>query len=248
MSNYRVGLATAIRLGEGGIQAPRDAAWWAGYSNFVTECYDTPAIEKWRARHHKLPACLFVEGERVFHWYGGDLPLSEETTLEEAVQAILDGAGPDSGHPALAWSAHPRQLWPALGLHFSSYGGDYWLFAVWGNHAFWQGLHSAGTRGLFVLEVGCEYSETFLGYTYDFDEAAWPAWFLLLADLRGDTPLLTRIYPPTAPLEEARARDEVEGSALHFYSAFQGQMLRQALDNPLREPSPESRFENPWEI
>ena len=118
---------------------------------------------------------------------------------------------------------------------FSGYGGDYWMNEVYKNVAFWEGLHKAGTRGLFVLEVGSEHSLSFDGFEYAlYDKASCPAWVLLVADLRGESWTLERVYPRVTDLQNLDEDGEY-GQDLHFYSKYENTMIAEALANPHRE-------------
>ena len=118
---------------------------------------------------------------------------------------------------------------------FSAYGGDYWMHELYKNVAFWEGLHKAGTRGVFVLEVGSEHSISFDGFKYAlYNQASCPAWFLIVADLRGETWTLEKVYPRVTDFKEVKD-DEEYGQDLHFYSKYENQMIEEALSNPHRE-------------
>ena len=279
MSNYKAGIATAIFLDSARIFSPQGGAWWEGYASFVCGRYDTVKSEKWRAKNQKLPLCLHSVGETVFHWKGGDIWELDSRGLARIRAELLDSAGPGSGHPGLTeWPAlqndqsaglaseslpgllspEESRLCMKLAFYYSTYGGDYWLSAVWSCHAFWEGLHEAGTRGVFVLEVGSEHAlhyksshDSGLNYTYDVPNAAWPAWFLVLADLRGDKVKINRVYPPSEFIDAALKEGGEHESSLHFFSAFRGKMIEQALSNPRRESITREEFgqeTNPWYI
>lgn len=249
MSNYRAGLAianehTTIDAMPGRILAPEDERWWRGFIPFLTERYDTPEIEKKAAQAGFVPMFLYWQGEDVFHQFG-----KERNDLRNAFYRSELPAH----HPIHSYQYPPDD---AVGFSpesdpFLSYGGDYWLNELCRNRAFWEGLHKAGTRGVFVTEIGCEHGVEFGGFNYEVSGAAWPAWFLIVADLRNEDGFtLERVYPRKELIASAGDEEEI-GDTLHFYAQFPGRMIKEAMDNPNREAITAKelyRPEEPWYV
>ena len=116
--------------------------------------------------------------------------------------------------PVLKWKDYQYRLF------WDIYGGDYWLWYVWRNvgvdgrfFPFWEKLHAAGTRGIFVLEVGSEQGVTFRDHTgQDVDHELcwnsghWPGWYIEVADLRGDEVERFKVYDDPDYLEQLKKR------------------------------------------
>ena len=198
------------------VHPPTDTDWWNGYRSFTEPRYDTPRAEKSSAREQILPLFLSLRGEVVFHYFN-----AQERAEKHLVKHLPSG--------------HHYRTEEDKRLFFATYGGDYWLNAVFSNVAFWRGLHKAGSRGTFVLEVGCEHSIDFNGYEYSLYSAAWPAWYLLIASL-SDECTLEKVYPDPAIIEPHKYNDG-EGceSGLHFFCKHEGEMMHIARTSPFRE-------------
>ena len=182
----------------------------------MMERYDTPKAEI-EASHSFLPIFLYLRGEVVFHWMNaaerGDPILAKQLPKEHAVHQVENRT-----------------------LFYAMYGGDYWLNALFSSLWFWEGLHQAGTRGTFVLEVGCEHSIDFRGFSYSLYDAAWPAWYLLVATLEDQTWTLEKVYPDPEMIKPyVDVETEELGSVLHFFWAYEGKMLEIAKASPHRE-------------
>ena len=215
MSNYRAGVAVCISQ-DAQLVAPKDEHWWKEYSSLITSRYDTPASEKEASCTGLLPLFLHLRGEVVFPW--------------------MDAC--EKGDPYLEASLpkeHGAHKETNRTLMYSMYGGDYWLDAICSCSFFWQGLHKAGTRGTFILEVGCEHSISFRDFSYELYGAAWPAWYLLVATL-GDTCTLERVYPDPEDIKpHIQNRGEGCGSGLHFFWKYEGKMMDVAVSSSHRE-------------
>ena len=141
---------------------------------------------------------------------------------------------------------------------FLAYGGDYWMNELCRNPIFWEGLHKAGTRGLFVIEIGCEHSVTFQDYTYElYGIHSSPAWYLIVADLRREEYFsLERVYPRPEDLPAPKRDEDVDAeryleSTLHFYDRYKDHMIKEAMNNPYRETITAAelrRPEEPWYV
>ena len=216
MSNYRAGVA--VCNGDDVVLVrPTDEFWWLQYQELVVPRYDTPSCEKEASKLQILPMFLHLRGEIVFHWMNA----------------------PEKGDPMLAQTLpqeHGAHQEDNRTLFYSMYGGDYWLNALFSSLWFWEGLHKAGTRGTFVLEVGCEHSIDFQGFSYSLYGAAWPAWYLLVATLDDDTWVLEKVYPdPEIIKPHVETDGEDLGSDLHFFWKYEGKMMTIAKTAPHRE-------------
>ena len=215
MSNYRAGIAICISQ-NATLAVPQDEKWWDDYREAVIPRYDTPTAEKNSASRGLLPLFLYLRGEIVFHWMNacerGDPILAKHLPPEHA--------------------AHQEEN---RTLFYAMYGGDYWLNALFLRHNFWRGLQRAGTRGTFVLEVGCEHSIQFRGFSYSLYGAAWPAWYLLVATLDEHGCTLEQVYPDPEDIKPHIDNDEEIESSLHFFWMYEGKMLEIATTSPHRE-------------
>lgn len=214
MSNYRCGLAIT-NSDDVHVIPPKHAQWWDTYRERILDRYDTPQSEKDAAKMNLLPMFLYLRGEIVFHW----------STASEKGDPILKQLLPNT---------HPFHKENNRSLSYAVYGGDYWLNALFSDLGFWDGLHKAGTRGTFILEVGCEHSIDFEGFTYDLYNAAWPAWYLLVATLTDGTWSLEKVYPDPNLIVQFREDDEV-ASDLHFFWKYEGKMIDIARTSEYRE-------------
>ena len=216
MSNYRAGIAVC-NSNDVVLVAPKEQLWWARYQEFVTPRYDTPKSEKKAASLGLLPMFLHLRGEIVFHWMNAC----------------------DKGDPIIAHSLpkeHDAHREENRTLFYAMYGGDYWLNALFSELWFWDGLHKAGTRGFFVLEVGCEHAIDFQGFSYSLYGAAWPAWYLLVATLTQKGWTLEKVYPDPELIKPHIETDgEGAESGLHFFSSYKGKMMDIAKTAPHRE-------------
>ena len=231
MSNYRAGIAVSIS-DDVIVRVPTDVDWWRGYISFVDPRYDTPSAEKSSAREQMLPLFLSLRGEIVFHYFNA----------QEKVEVHLAKHLPAEHH---YHSVKDKRLF------FAMYGGDYWLNAVFSNVEFWKGLHKAGTRGTFVLEVGCEHSIEFNGYEYSLYSAAWPAWYMLIATLNEEC-TLEQVYPDPAIIKP-HSHNDGEGceSSLHFFCKNEGEMMNVARSSSFRERINTDNLDSskdPWSI
>ena len=216
MSNYRAGLAVC-NGDDVVLMHPKDDTWWKTYQELVVPRYDTPACEKEAAKKQMLPMFLYLRGEIVFHW----------SSAIEKCDSILTKTLPKEH------GAHKEEN---RSLFYGMYGGDYWLNALFSSLWFWKGLHKAGTRGTFVLEVGCEHSIEYKGFSYSLYGAAWPAWYLLVATLQDETWTLEKVYPDPElikPHVETDGKDVESG--LHFFCNDEGKMLEVSQNSPHRE-------------
>lgn len=214
MSNYRAGLAVCISQ-DTLLVPPKDIHWWDEYSALVTSRYDTPTSEKNASCAGLLPLFLHLRGEVVFHW--------------------MDAYKKGDPYLASLPKEHGAHADTNRTLMYAVYGGDYWLEALFSRSFFWKGLHKAGTRGTFILEVGCEHSISFRDFSYELYGAAWPAWYLLIARL-GDTCTLEKVYPDPEDIKP-HIQDRGEGceSGLHFFCKYKGKMLNVAVSSSYRE-------------
>ena len=215
MSNYRAGIAVCNC--DAILKSPKDEQWWKQYQNLVVPRYDTPKSEKEAASKRLLPMFLYLRGEIVFHWMNA---------CERGDPILVQSLPKEHG----ALQEENRTLYYAM------YGGDYWLNALFYELWFWEGLHRAGTRGTFVLEVGCEHSIEFQGFSYSLYGAAWPAWYLLVATLHDEKWILEKVYPDPEIIKPHIETDGAElESALHFFCKYEGRLLEIAKTAPHRE-------------
>lgn len=254
MSNYRTALAIANNTKS--IVPPNDESWWQGFTSFLTERYDTPQIEKAAAQEKCLPMFMYWEGEDVF-------PNNDFLDAEAYQQKLLFRNAFYMDKLPLNHPIHTGEYPPDCDL-FLNYGGDYWLNEVFRNHEFWNGLHKAGTRGLFTVEIGCELSIEFQGFSYHAgDSALWPASFLIAANLKDEKQFsLERIYPRKELYdsgaqqvkaaqektlknkieqeedfdEEAQVEEKGFDNSLNFFKKYAGKVIDEALCNPNRQP------------
>ncbi len=216
MSNYRAGIAVCnsddVVLG-----IPSNDVWWEKYQELVVPRYDTPSCEKEAAVARLLPMFLHLRGEIVFHWMNAS---------EKGDPILEQSLSPEHG-------AHQEEN---RSLFYAVYGGDYWLNALFSSLWFWEGLHQSGTRGTFVLEVGCEHSIEFKGFSYSLYGAAWPAWYMLVATLDDEQCVLEKVYPdPEIIKPHVETDGEDLGSDLHFFWKYEGKMMETAKSSIHRE-------------
>ena len=237
MSNYRFGLAVANHIGTingmpGKIVSPTDDEWWTGLSQYICRRYDTPEFEKEAVQKKFLPVFLYWQGEDVFHYMHSERIAHKKAFYRRYLP---------KEHPI-------HRIMKEDEYCLSAYGGDYWLNALCSNCEFWKGLHNAGTRGLFVIEIGCEHSIRFQDFEYAlYGVHSNPAWYLIVADLRHDTEFtLERVYPRQEDVQGISADDYLD-SDLHFYTMYEGRIIKEAVSNPYRETISYDNLPNPLE-
>jgi hypothetical protein len=236
MSNYKPALAVANHP-EGKLFTPEpEHPWWKSLSAGLQKRYDVSEIDKWRLGRNTLPLVMSIQGERSFQSFARDLEIPRNAEAE--LRRLQEDAGPDTTCPVHGWS-NPRadvvQLW-------RSYGGDYWLWSLWRCRDFWEGLHKAGTRGVYVIETGSEYSVEYDGYVYECTHLYWYAWFLVVADLRGNQVVLDYVYDDPSYVDSLRASGG-EGR-VYMHERYAGSLMQHALGNPRREGVVPDRV--PW--